>query len=501
MALVGIQCGDAVIQDIKALIVVMGIFLVARQYLRPLLAPLTGVAVFDGWVKTWVAITVVAFLVPNYWLAMALIAAALVTLPAPGADARIATYFGVMCAVPGLNGDVPFPGLNYLMELDYTRLLTLALLLPVGIRLFRSGGFRGKWEISDKAMALSVLLAVALGVRDTTFTSALRDTVELLLSVTIPYFVLTRSIKTRQQFDACLALFLAGMVVIAGIAMFETVRHWKVYEAVTELFRERSFRYENRGGFNRASATFGTPIALGFALTLALGVLMYLRQLLPRPRAGVVLLLVIGGGLFASVSRGPWLGAALLIGVFLFLGRGGLRKVVQLGFAGVLVLALLAMTPFGKNVVELLPFIGDTRSDTVDYRVDLIKAARKTFSRNPWFGTTDPLRYPEMQAMIQGQGIIDLVNSYIQVGLYNGGVGLAIFLLSVAWPLRPIYRQLKGRSPLPLLPAEACKTLIACQVGTLFIIGTVSSVSFIPALMWASTALCVAFLRSGGQWT
>ena len=489
------------IQDLKALIAVMGVFLVARHFLRPVLAPITGVAVFDGWVKTWIAITVVAFLVPSYWPAMALIGAALVLLPVRTTDARIATYFGVVCAVPGLNGDVPFPGLNYLLELDYTRTLTLALLLPVGIRLFRAGEFRGKWEIWDKAVVLSVLLALALGIRDTTFTSALRSTVELMLSVTVPYFVLTRSIKTRQQFDACLALFLAGMVVIAGIAIFETVRHWKVYEAVTELFRERSFRYENRGGFNRASVSFGTPIALGFALALATGALLYLRQLLPRPRAGLVMLLVIGGGLFASVSRGPWLGAVLLVGVFLLLGRGGGRKVVQFGLAGVLALALMAMTPAGKNIIELLPFIGSTRSETVDYRVDLIEAARKTFSRNPWFGTTDPLRYPEMQAMIQGQGIIDLVNSYIQVGLYSGTVGLTLFLLSIVWPVRRLYREFKGRVPLPTLPGEACRMLIACQVGALFIIGTVSSVSFIPALMWALTALCVAFLRSGRQWT
>jgi O-antigen ligase len=213
------------------------------------------------------------------------------------------------------------------------------------------------------------------------------------------------------------------------------------------------------------------------------------------------MLLVIGGGLFASVSRGPWLGAVLLVGVFLLLGRGGGRKVVQFGLAGVLALALMAMTPAGKNIIELLPFIGSTRSETVDYRVDLIEAARKTFSRNPWFGTTDPLRYPEMQAMIQGQGIIDLVNSYIQVGLYSGTVGLTLFLLSIVWPVRRLYREFKGRVPLPTLPGEACRMLIACQVGALFIIGTVSSVSFIPALMWASTALCVAFLRSGRQWT
>ena len=76
------------IQDIKALIVVMGIFLVARHFLRPLLVPITGVAVFDGWVKTWVAITVVAFLVPSYWPAIALIAAALGVIPGERSEGR-----------------------------------------------------------------------------------------------------------------------------------------------------------------------------------------------------------------------------------------------------------------------------------------------------------------------------------------------------------------------------------------------------------------------------
>ncbi len=488
------------IQDLKALIVVVGIFFLARRFLRPVLMPITGAATFDGWVKTWLGITVVAFLVPSYWPAMILIGAVLLTMPARNPEARVATYFGVMCAAPTLNGDVPFPGINYLIELDYTRLLSLTLLLPVGMRMYREGVFRGRWEVWDRAMAISVLLALALGMRDTTFTGALRGTVELVLSVTVPYFVLSRAIRTRQQFDVCIALFVAGMVVVAGIAMFETLRHWKVYDAVTELYRDRSFRYENRGGFSRASVSFGTPIALGFALALALGALMYLRQLLARPRAGSIMLLVICAGLFSTVSRGPWIGAVMMIGLFVMLGRDGVRKAVQLGLAGVLALGLLAMTPAGKNIVELLPFVGDTRSDTVDYRFRLITAARQTFTRNPWFGTTNPLRYPEMQAMRQGQGIIDLVNTYIQVGLYTGGVGLVIFLLSVAWPVLPLHRELRSRNALPPVTSDACRALLASQMGSLLIIGTVSAVSFIPALMWANTALCVAFLRSARQW-
>ena len=487
------------IQDVKALIVVVGVFLVARHFLRPVLAPITGVAVFDGWVKTWLGVTVVAFLMPSYWPAIALITAALLLLPAKLPEARLATYFGLICAVPSLNGDVPFPGLNYLMELDYTRLLSLTLLLPLAMRMSRAGDFKGTWPLWDKAMFSSVLLALLLGIRDTTFTSALRDSLELILSVALPYFVVSRAIRTREQLDSCLAIFLVAMVVIAGIAMFETLRQWKVYDAVTELFRERSFRYENRGGFNRASVSFGTPIALGFAMTLGIGVLLYLRGRLPS-RVSSVLMLVLCGGLFASVSRGPWVGAVLLVAVFMFLARGGAGRLVKFGMAGVVALMLLAMTPAGKNIVELLPFVGSTRSDTVDYRVDLIKAARKTISRNPWLGTTDPLRYPEMQAMKQGQGIIDLVNSYIQITLYSGLIGLIVFLLTTILPPLQLYRDHRRSAAETGPHADARRALIACQAGTLFVVGTVSAVSYIPALMWLSTALCVAFARSARQW-
>lgn len=63
--------------------------------------------------------------------------------------------------------------------------------------------------------------------------------------------------------------------------------------------------------------------------------------------------------------------------------------------------------------------------------------------RNPLFGSFDFRNTPEMQSMIQGEGIIDIVNTYINLALRVGLVGLTLFVgffVSILFGLRKALR-------------------------------------------------------------
>lgn len=53
--------------------------------------------------------------------------------------------------------------------------------------------------------------------------------------------------------------------------------------------------------------------------------------------------------------------------------------------------------------------------------------------RNPLFGSFDFRNTPEMQSMIQGEGIIDIVNTYINWRCGWGWSGSACSLRSLLW--------------------------------------------------------------------
>ena len=79
-----------------------------------------------------------------------------------------------------------------------------------------------------------------------------------------------------------------------------------------------------------------------------------------------------------------------------------------------------------------------------------------------------------MEDLRQGEGIIDLVNTYAQVALFYGIVGLALFITPVLFAFFAAARQAKRlRSQDPDFSSLG-NTLAACEFGTLVFIGTSS---------------------------
>jgi O-antigen ligase len=163
----------------------------------------------------------------------------------------------------------------------------------------------------------------------------------------------------------------------------------------------------------------------------------------------------------------------------------------------VAILAAVAVivTPLGNRVVAVIPFLGGTvNTDTIEYRNLLLTRSWDVIRESPWFG--DPLAIAKMQDVRQGEGIVDFVNSYVEILLGNGFVGMFFFLSFV---LYGFYLMRFGRLQTGQPDSDIAKlgaSIGACIIGTLLFIADGSFGSGVERMFYALVGLAVAYSRS-----
>jgi hypothetical protein len=209
-------------------------------------------------------------------------------------------------------------------------------------------------------------------------------------------------------------------------------------------------------------------------------------------RIAVTTLLV--SGLLVTYSRGPWLGAVVIYFLFIALRPRAVTKAFQATMGALLVAWGVSFTTFGERILNSLPFIGAAaESDSAVYRQRLAVRAWQLFQEHPFFG--DQLALQKMEDLRQGEGIIDLVNTYAEVALFYGIVGLALFITPPLLGFFGAARQGKRlQGPNPDF-ASLGNTLAACVFGTLVFIGTCSFGPSIEQVFYMLLGLTVAFIR------
>ncbi|MDC1288212.1 O-antigen ligase family protein, partial [Gammaproteobacteria bacterium] len=235
-------------------------------------------------------------------------------------------------------------------------------------------------------------------------------------------------------------------------------------------------------------------IPLGYVIAVGLGFYLFLQG---RTRsnfsfhAGLILLLA---GLLASLSRGPWVGSIFLFLVFVATGKNPIRSLFKYGVAGLILLMLIITLPGTQKFVQLLPYFGSAEQSSISYRERLLENSLIVINRHPFIGSVDYLNTPEMESMRQGQGIIDIVNTYIQVALKSGYIGVILFtcfFLSILWGIRRRFRRLPDKNSEEHLLG---RSIFATLSGILLII-TVSSISVIPIVYWVVAGLGAAYIN------
>lgn len=447
----------------------------------------------------WLALTIIAMTSLNFWY-YAFFAVPLLFYANRHDNNPSALFFFVLFALPMDLVQVPGMGLfKSLFELSHPRLLEIIILLPAFLSLRHQAGYIkfGKL-LTDKVFFGFLALTGALYFRDfLTVSDAFRHVLYLYLDAFLPYMVFSRSLKNIKYFHDVVMSFVLASLVLALIASAEFYKKWLLYDTLIVALQrgEEVTTYLARDGMLRVSASAGHPIVLGFIMLVGVGLYLFIARTIKHKllrQSGMLLLIA---GLLVPLSRGPWVGAGVLLFVYFATSRYAIRRLVMFGFASMLVLGVIVMLPGGEKVINLLPFVGSTENENIDYRQNLFTNSMIVIERYPWFGSTDFLKEPEMEVMRQGQGIIDIVNSYIAIALKSGLVGLGLFVMFFAGLLVGILRSMRLVSDKESDEYLLGQVLLATLVAIMLTIVTVSSILFIPIVYWSIAGMAVAYIQ------
>ena len=426
---------------IKELIVVLGISIIAFAWLKPIVMQFTGEADYGRRRNLWLVLTCIGFLSPNIWV-YAVLAAPVMIWGARKDSNPVALYLILLQVIPPLSVRIPFPGINFLFDFENYRLLSLCILVPAifRIRQERDPAEVRSWQGMDLLLLAYGVVQTLLFVRPDTptafllhdsTTNMMRRLVLFLLDIYVLYYAVSRSCRSKPKIVDAMAAFCVMCCVMALEAVFESLRHWLLYQAMALRLSPGDYgaqlAYLMRNGVLRAQASAGHSLALGYLLAVAFGFWLYLQPHIESKLRRVSVLAVLWAGLLAAYSRGPWIGAVAIYFVTVALDPKAFGRMARAVATVVFLAGVIALTPLGLRIAAVLPFLGGSVDvGNFDYRQRLASTSWNIILVHPFFGDQDFMS--KMQSLRQGQGIIDLVNTYAGTALEYGLVGLALFV-------------------------------------------------------------------------
>ena len=484
-------------EHIRALVVILVLALIGFSIAKKLAPEGILPAEIKRWRNTWLAVLTIAFVANNFWIYL-ILSGIFIFIYTSKSQNKVAIFFILLFVIPPLETAVPGFGLvNYLFILSHPRFIILLVLLPAAMAIAAKNNFRFTSIWADKFLFLYIILIVVLRLRDTTFTDTLRQLFNSFTDIFLPYYVASRSLKNLDQIKAAIYAFVTSAIVLSLIAIFESGKQWLLYNPLGAALGtgDPYGNYLGRAGGLRAIASLGHPIVMGYFITIAIGFYFYLCNSIENKWIKRLGALILAFGLYVPLSRGPWVGAAAMIVIFILLGPKAIQKLGMLFIAGIFALPLLAVMPGGEKIINLIPFVGETEKGNIEYREQLFENSLIVIKRNLLFGSSNFLQTPEMQAMKQGEGIVDVVNTYLSIGLESGISGVALFLAVFLAVTLGIWRKLKKvkdkNSNLHILG----RCLIAIVFSVLITIATVSSIGTVAITYWALLGIGVAYTR------
>jgi len=484
---------------LRAYIVILVLSSIAFVAAKKLTSDFISLNQFKKWRNSWLVLTSLAFLSLNYWI-FAFLSFVFAGAKALREKYPIAFYLVILFAVPPIPQNIPGFGLiNYLITVDYLQIITLAILLPVTIQLMTSKTTLKLGAVKTDIFFLVFLLVnIGLQFRDTeSVTDGFRQSVTLVIKNFLPYYAISRSLRSIGDIKQLFVAFMFASIPAATIGFFEFARKWLLYSTVESALNVNWAYggYLGRDGGLRAIASLGHPIIFGYFMTVALGIYLYLVKHIRSKlyqKIGMAIMII---GLMAPLSRGPWVGAVGMFSVYLLLGRNGLANLIKFGIACIFAFAVATQLPGGQKLVNLIPFVGKTEVANIEYREKLIDVSLVVIAKYPFFGKVDFRKEPEMRQMVQGEGIIDIVNTYISVALSSGYVGLFSFLGIFISSLTMTYTSAKKVKKFNQDAYELGRTLISTLIGVMIIITTVGDQLAVSYIYYFLIGISVAYIN------
>ncbi|MET0335146.1 MAG: hypothetical protein ABW190_12800, partial [Rhizobacter sp.] len=291
------------VADLKALVVVLGLALIVFVLTKRIFLRFMTEEAFTFRRNLWIFLTAAGFLIPNG--AVYFLVAGVVVFWAGRKESNpIALWVILFHAVPPTRFKLPSMGLDNLFPIDQYRLMALVLLLPWALRLMQSGD-----KEQNRSIRVIDWLIIAYGTLEIaklmpyeTVTSTIRRIFLSCLDIWLVYYVISRSLRTRERMNEVLAMFCLVCAVHAPVAAFEAVRTWPLYAGIAANWGAGS-AYVFRAEVLRALSSAGHPLALGYMIAVAFGFWMHLRNRVKPRYVELGFAAWLWMGLIAAYSR------------------------------------------------------------------------------------------------------------------------------------------------------------------------------------------------------
>jgi hypothetical protein len=351
---------------------------------------------------------------------------------AAGASARtplIASYTVITAVVPILEVRLPgLFGLNTFMVFSVPLVagLTVIIMRVVDRSKFQQFSLR----TSDCVLMAFIVIRSFLGTRDESAQLVFRVLMEDVLSLGGAYLVASRARMDVPSAFLKPLLFVGSA--LALVAIFEAVRWWPQYIGVYDVKGIPIVRgMISRAGLMRSPGPFQDPLAFSIFLSITAMAGVGLLQLERRRSLVAIALLIIVLGLASTSSRTGLVALATSLAVFAFV-----RRKISL-------YALLAVAG-GVGALYLGQISDMAASGTSVYRWQVFNKGLQVIIDNPLLGAAEAIKRGALKELTQGQGIVDVVNSYIGLGIQGGFLLILAFL---ATPVAAILSYMRYSAP------------------------------------------------------
>ncbi|GAA4722806.1 hypothetical protein GCM10023325_20300 [Sphingomonas lutea] len=281
--------------------------------------------------------------------------------------------------------------------------------------------------------------------RETSVTNFMRSALQQALNIGLPYFILSRGLS-KSVFPArvLLSLILAACI-LAGIAGFESLRHWLLYAGMdVGADPEMLSGYtKQRAGALRGQATFPEPTTLSLFLGLALVMLFALRRSVGSVARALMFVVLAFGLVFTFARVGFLVSIVGLVACLIYERRWGLVALIAAS-APPIWYSTRALGTAIPTIGEMIGLSGDAVI-TVEYRRRLSERMFALIREHPFFGVSRTDIQIMLDDLRQGEGIIDLVNGHFAVMLQAGVAGWLALMLAVAFALHSTWRDRRSQ--------------------------------------------------------
>ena len=461
----------------------------------------------SDWQAAWPAVAITLFVScfswkqPFFFVTFSIWAMLAPTMFGKSGDGRLPAYALLACISPQFSMEMENIGpLRDVLRLNAFRIIEIFILVPEAVRLLvrRDRPSRPSWLLLADVATVAYLAYWTFELYGhLNLSSVARESVGVVLDSVVPYYVLSRACADPEMRRRVLSMLLFGAVYQCMIGVVEGLSRHVLYAQLQYLYgiRWNIIGALTRGDFVRAQAAFSGPLILAVLALFGIG-LWYVFKPVAKSRPYAVLGLILLGGLMATISRGPVLALLILVAGVACMRFMSARKFLVFSALAGLVVAGSWNFGLGDAVVSIVNSTsgGDKTADfNVMYRQELLRTSLALIQQSPWWGVPNYLE--QMQDLRQGDGIVDLVNTYLIVTLNVGVVGLALFLVPFGIVLMKTSSSASLEQPYALRRERII--WIPLTLSIMAAVFTVSPVSIIqPILVWV-VAIALGGLQEG----